>query len=567
MYEVEGVMKGRAVAALLAVAGSTTAYADRIVVESYVGNRPAEADRVLGPIRTALERHGFIVAPDVLASRFQPHVWRSGGVRSLGPTIYKKIEDGAREFEDAKLSAATTLKTAIDLARANPVAWANEPKYRDQVRRGLLLFALALDLRAKDARDQASHAKGKRAAEYSDRASSDELARDEAIDDLLRNFPAFVVKADEYGGEAEALYQEASKRAQQNGGGSIDLDVDDPNVIVYVDESQQPRKTTIGNIVAGRHRVLIVSAAESHEYSVDVLAHRRSRIVVKWGIDSVLKLGDWAGFAFASDSERQHEPELLASLVGTSGSIDIAATLTVRADGTSVSGKSYDMRSSKPIASCTAALSRRADADDAEQFARCLAGEKNDRHVATGAGSAGPRTPPIAEHTSTSVGSSTSRTPAVAEHSTGAPARPVADASVNDTKAPATEADAGDSPGDTVQARDSSRRWMLWSSIGAFGVAAISGGLTAKFVLDGRSAGDDLQRVCAVMCTSEQAKTLIAAQDTANHRAWIAGGVSGVAVVGGVALLLLWHRSEPSSSIPTAQLVPGGASVGWAGSF
>lgn len=543
-------MRGRALAALLGIAASTTAHADRIAVESYVGNRPADADRVLAPIRSALERHGFVVAPDLLAKRFEAHVWRSGGARSLGPAIYKKIEDGAREFEDAKLSAATTLKAAVDLARANPVAWANEPKYRDQVRRGLLLFALALNLRAKDARDQASHAKGKRAAEYSDRASADELARDEAIDDLLRNFPTFVVKADEYGAQAEALYQDGSKRAQQNGGGSVDLDVDDPNVIVYLDESQQPRKTTIGNLVAGRHRVLVVSASESHEYSVDVLAHRRSRVVVKWGLDSVLKVGDWAGFSFASDSERQHEPDLLASLVGTSGSIDIAATLTVKADGTSVIGQSYEMRSGKPLASCTAAVGRRADPDSAEQFARCLANEKDDRPVATTSGAAAPRT-----------------TTAIGEPSTTAPARPATETAVLDTTKSGAETDADEGPGDTAQARGSSHRWMLWTSIGAFGVAAISGGLTAKFVLDGQAAGDDLDRVCAVMCTSAQAKTLIAAQDTANQRAWIAGGLSGAALVGGVVLLVLWHRSDKASSMPTAQIGPSGASVGWAVEF
>ncbi len=538
-------MRGRALAALAGLAASTTAYADRIAVEAYVGDRPADAERVLAPIRPVLKRHGFVVDPDVLTKRFEAHVWRSGGARTAGTSIYKKIEDGIREFEDAKLSAASKLKDAIELARANPVAWVNEPKYRDQVRRGLLYFALALNLSAKEARDQMSRAKGKRQAEFSERASADEQARDEAMDDLLRNFPAFVVKADDFGVQAEALFVDANKRARQNGGGSIDLDVDDPNVIVYVDEAQQPRKTTIGNVVAGRHRVLVVSASESREYPIDVMPNRRSRVVVRWNLDSTLKLGDWTGFAYTSESERKRERDLLTALIGTSGSVDISATLTVKAGASEVVGQSYDMRSGKPLASCTLDVSKRAATDAAEQFARCLANEKDDRRVA--GADRPPRLP------STTAAASTTENPTVA----------AASLDVNRSDGD-EESDQGSGE---LPATGASHRWMLWTAIGSFGVAAIGGGLTAKFVLDGRAAGDELDRVCADTCTSEQAKTIIAKQDTANHRAWIAAGTSGVVVVGGAVFLFLWHRSGRPAGTPTAQIGPNGASVGWAVAF
>lgn len=538
-------MRGRALAALAGLAASTTAYADRIAVEAYVGDRPADAERVLAPIRPVLKQHGFVVDPDVLTKRFEAHVWRSGGARTAGTSIYKKIEDGIREFEDAKLSAASKLKDAIELARANPVAWVNEPKYRDQVRRGLLYFALALNLSAKEARDQMSRAKGKRQNEFSERANADEQARDEAMDDLLRNFPAFVVKADDFGVQAEALFVDANKRARQNGGGSIDLDVDDPNVIVYVDEAQQPRKTTIGNVVAGRHRVLVVSASESREYPIDVMPNRRSRVVVRWNLDSTLKLGDWTGFAYTSESERKRERDLLAALIGTSGSVDISATLTVKAGASEVVGQSYDMRSGKPLASCTLDVSKRAATDAAEQFARCLANEKDDRRVA--GADRPPRLP------STTAATSTTENPTVA----------AASLDVNRSDGD----DESDEGSGELPATGASHRWMLWTAIGSFGVAAIGGGLTAKFVLDGRAAGDELDRVCADTCTSEQAKTIIAKQDTANHRAWIAAGASGVAVVGGAVFLFLWHRSGRPAGTPTAQIGPNGASVGWAVAF
>ncbi len=539
------VMRGRVLAALAGLAVSTSAHADRIAVEAYVGNRPPDADRVLAPIRPILERHGFVVAPDVLTKRFEAHVWRSGGARTAGPSIFKRIEDGIREFEDAKLSAASKLRAALDLARANPVAWANEPKYRDQVRRGLLYFALALNLSAKDARDRASRATGKRQAEYVQRVSNDERARDEAMDELLRNFSTFVVKADEFGVQAEALFLDASKRMRENGGGSIELDVDDPNVIVYVDEAQQPRKTTIGNVVAGRHRVLVVAAAESREYPLDVLPNRRSRVVVRWSLDSTLKLGSWTGFVYASESDRQREQELFAALARASGAIDIAASITLKADATSLVGRSYDLRTGRALASCTLGVGRSMDLEAAEQFARCLAGEKE---VPRG----GPGDMAVTSRSTTTSPSSGVASP-----------RPAAAALPRDASAEDEGADSGE--GDDTSG--SSPRWMVWTAFGSVGVAAIGGGLTAKFVLDGRAEGDKHDRVCAVMCTSQQAKAIIADQDSANRRAWIAAGVSGAAVVGGVVLFVLWHRSGSSSAKPIAQISVGGASVGWSVEF
>lgn len=523
----------RGVTVLATLAASSTARADRIAMEAYVGDRPAEAERVLAPIRPVLQRHGFVADPDALAKRFAAHAWRSGGVRTVGLQIFKKVENGIREFEDAKLGAASTLEDALDLARTNPTAWVNEPKYRDRVRRGLLFYALALNLRAKDARDHASRAKGKKQSEYLDRANTDERARDDALAELIRSFPGFVVKADEFGSQAEALFQEANKRAQQGGTGSLELDVDDPNVIVYVNEAQQPRKTTLGNLVAGTYRILVVSATESHEYRADVLPNKRSRVVVKWGLDSVLRLDGWVGFAYSAESDRQQEQEMLSALVRASGAVDIATTLSVKADGSAVVARSYDLQRGRLLASCTLQTSRKPDIKAMEELARCVTGEDKRPTFASAA--------PTQHSERVAVPATTS----------------VIDEEREDV---AGSGEASDAPGPRA-------RWKLWGAVGSFGVAVVAGGLAGKFVLDGRAAGDELDRVCADTCTSQQAKALIAEQDTANHRAWIAAGVSGVAVVGGAVLLVLWHRSGRPAATPIAQLGPGGASVGWAVEF
>jgi hypothetical protein len=539
-----GTLWGLTVLATLAT--SMIARADRIAMEAYVGDRPANAERVLAPIRPVLERHGFVATPGALAKRFAAHAWRSGGVRTVGLQIFKKVEDGIREFEDAKLSAANTLKDALALAGANPTAWVNEPKYRERVRRGLLFYALALNLRAKDGRDRASRVKGKKQSDYIDRANADERARDEALAELIRSFPGFVVRADEFGAQAEALFLEASRRALQRGTGSLELDVDDPSVIVYVNEAQQPRKTTLGNLVAGEYRVLAVSATESHEYQVDVVPNKRSRVVVKWGLDSVLKLDGWAGFAYRAEHDREQEQELLSALVRASGAVDVAATLSVKSDGSAVIARSYDLQRGKSLASCTLPSNRKPDRQAMDRFARCLTGEDGEPAVASGAREADSR--PTAQPAGGAIVDTSATRPA-----------PVIDHERADTAVSAID-DASDAPSPRST-------WKLWGAVTSFGVAAVAGGVAGKFALDAGAAGDELDRLCADRCTSQEAKAIIADQTTARHRALFLAGVSGAAVVGGAVLLVLWHRSGHSAATPTAQIGAGGASVGWSVEF
>lgn len=107
--------------------------------------------------------------------------------------------------------------------------------------------------------------------------------------------------------------------------------------------------------------------------------------------------------------------------------------------------------------------------------------------------------------------------------------------------------------------------WALWTGLGALGVGVVGAGAAAKFGVEGQDADDELARVCATMCTGQQAKTLIAKRDSANRRAIITGSASGVVAIGGIALLLIWNHSE--RGVPTVQVTSSGASVGWSSTF
>lgn len=95
---------------------------------------------------------------------------------------------------------------------------------------------------------------------------------------------------------------------------------------------------------------------------------------------------------------------------------------------------------------------------------------------------------------------------------------------------------------DATDAEPAPRRWMMWTGIGAGILGVAAGGLSLKYVLDNRAAGDELKRVCAVMCTSEQARSLEDKQVVAARNAVIWGVAGAVLVVGGGALYFFSRR-------------------------
>jgi len=108
------------------------------------------------------------------------------------------------------------------------------------------------------------------------------------------------------------------------------------------------------------------------------------------------------------------------------------------------------------------------------------------------------------------------------------------------------------------------RGWMKIAGFSAIGVGALSFGLGAKFMLDGKSANDDLKTKCMVSCTSADALAIQDDGKKANTRAVIAGVAGGAFIVTGVVLVVLGHGN---SGQPEVAVTPTGASASYAWSF
>lgn len=106
---------------------------------------------------------------------------------------------------------------------------------------------------------------------------------------------------------------------------------------------------------------------------------------------------------------------------------------------------------------------------------------------------------------------------------------------------------------------------LRWGGLTAIGVGVIGLGLGGKYAVDGNDFEDDFAKVCAVSCTSAHALQIERDGNAANRKAWVFTAAGGVALIGGVVMVLLSRHaaeSSPVALVPTsdgATLVFGGS--------
>ena len=362
---------GRALAALSVVAlGSRVAQADRLLFESYVGNRPADAARIAPLIRSVFERHGFTVDPLVLAMYFREHAYRPGLVSPKLAEMLKRTERKAEDdFWDEKyLKVIEDLRNQILWMRQNPQVFAREPKHRETALHVLVFYALACDHQARVLIDKP------------DEAAKFERLRDDTMAEVIRSYPSKVITTKDFGEEGAKLFQKSRDQINQAGRGRISVTVSDPDAVIYINEIVQgTAKVNAGDFVPGVYRVLIVMpTGEGRQYEVEVAANQTARLVVDWDVDSLLVLDGCACIKYPTEKERAREATLVHLLAQKHTNANMAATVTV----TSVRGRlvvigtSYETRSGKLLHSGSVELSGTPANDTMlNRLADCLVGE------------------------------------------------------------------------------------------------------------------------------------------------------------------------------------------------
>jgi hypothetical protein len=310
------------------------ASAETLVLESYVGERPKEADRLLAPVRSALEKAGFIATPAEVTKVLR-------GYRTLPAVtepdvstreLTEAFERAHGDWLDGRIErAATRLEAAVTVAHRVPQLLAAEQKTRDQLFLALLSLSQARNRQHQQAKSEA------------------------AMAELIRGFPDKLITRGEHGPEAYELYRAVRRSLDAEGRGALMVKVDAPSV-VFLDEvprSQDANGARIADLVAGEYRLLIQSANEPttfRYYKVPIYAHQITRLEINWALDSVLVTGDWVGFRF--DTALRQAKEVGAALrIARDTSTRYVVTLRVEVSKQTklVEANLYELKQGKKI--------------------------------------------------------------------------------------------------------------------------------------------------------------------------------------------------------------------------
>lgn len=284
-----------------------------LLIESYVGERPADADRVLAPLRARLERGGVAArAAAVIASLGHRLPLPGTTDPALTATaLAERIDLGVRSAlrGDYQL-AANQLEAALEAARANPSRVVSDEGSRAWLTKALAGLAFA--------RGRLGDAAG----------AADAMA------EQIRSFPEHPVTRDVFGPEAAQLYAAARRAIGAGTRGSLIVDVGEPDAQVYVNEAGRGRGGTFaGALFPGTYRVLVEVSGIGRRYTAAVRAGEETRLAIDWDTDARLTVtARWIGAVWPLGAEDR--TARLAQRLARGGAIDgVIVVGIVRRDG------------------------------------------------------------------------------------------------------------------------------------------------------------------------------------------------------------------------------------------
>lgn len=345
------------IAALAAMLAVPRAAADPIVLESYGGPRPEDADRLLAPVMAELSRAGFPAIGEV-ERRIDTRLSRPAAVMddaSAGEAM-RTVEAGYKKYLAGDFNGAVTdIERGLAPLRAAPGAVAGKNDRRHAVMRGLLGLAL-------------SHRRLGRQTE----ATS-------AMAELVRSFPDREISYKDYGPEPRDFFHKVQGELSREGKGELAIDVDDDKAVVFVNERYAGvGDVTVKDLYAGRYRVFLQQGDElGRVHEVDVEAGRAATVTVSWQLDAALRAG--ARLLFADEAARQEREARHAVGIARSLGAQSVVVLGIRDNRghRSVVGAVYPADSMRPLRSGAVAVEPVVPAAERlAALARLLAGDE-----------------------------------------------------------------------------------------------------------------------------------------------------------------------------------------------
>ena len=297
-----------------------------IVLESYVGQRPANANAIMAPLLDELEQHGFAAHPASVLELVGGRAPRPGVLDkdTTAAEITQPAESGYEAYTRGRFAEAeAALKLAIERIHRNPALLVLDTNNLEATFK--ILVALALSQ-----------------AKRGDAGGS--LA---TMIELIRTFRDRPIARVDYGPDAEQFYRAVARQVQALGRGQLSITVANDQAVIFVDgQIRGLARAALTDLIPGVYRVFIqVPATAGRQYEVEVTAGHATALRVDWELDSALWLTDaWVGFVFATEAERARQAGFAAALARRWPGGDALAVvgMTQLQDRPAIVGRLYD---------------------------------------------------------------------------------------------------------------------------------------------------------------------------------------------------------------------------------
>jgi len=280
----------------LLVTNLTRSSSATILVEEYDGGeRPADADKILSPLRDELRNTGVVVEP----IEINQYSWGGGipkaGIADPTVTIAKLMDDMNAAINDGlhgRYEQAITELDAVYLsARDNEATVVLDPTARIWLTKVLVNSAAAHY-------HLAQIEKEKKKGRDDDAIQRHERLAQELLLEQIRSHPENPVTAADFGPEMEKSYAAARENSDHMTRGRVVIKVSRPDAEVFVDEVLQGQGSIALDLLPGLYRVLVRVGTESRLYPVNVESRPNgpAGFLVNWDVEPYVTMSPaWVG--------------------------------------------------------------------------------------------------------------------------------------------------------------------------------------------------------------------------------------------------------------------------------
>jgi hypothetical protein len=286
---------------------ASVAQANGVVLESYTGERPKDAARLLGPVLEELARKKYD-AGDTIARGYEAQVSRSAATAGGMPADFaQQVDAGFKAWVGGRFDEAIkVLVPLVETAHGNSGEFAKNPSLRDPLLKGLIALAIAYQ-------------------RIGDLGSMQATFRE-----IIRAYPEAQIARAKYGPDAATAFEGVAREVQAGGTGKLTVKLADDTGVVFVDEAYRAAGSTTIELVPGEYRVVaMLNKQPSRTHVVNVRANATTNVEIDAKMDQAVRTVGYTGLMFASDKDREENEAQYAAKFATAVGANAVAVVGI----------------------------------------------------------------------------------------------------------------------------------------------------------------------------------------------------------------------------------------------